>query len=77
MYLKLNREESDCQENCVWATNYFLAFFFSCFFSFVYKVLLQEFIVDICGGVIKVSDQIGVDTHFLRYLSMAMYDSRP
>lgn len=45
LYLKLSRDEYDQQENCVWATNYFLAFFFSCLFSFFYKVFLQELLV--------------------------------
>lgn len=68
IYLKLTREETDNQENCVWATTSFLSFFFSCFFNFGYQVFLQEIVSDVCGTIVKVSDQIGIDTHFLRFL---------
>jgi hypothetical protein len=77
LYIKLTREEKDNQENCVWATTCFLSFFFSCFFNYAYQVFLQEIVGDICGTIVKVSDQIGIDTHFLRFLSLALQDSRP
>lgn len=39
-------------------------------------MFLQEIMVDSIEVVIRSSDAIGIDTHFIRYLHLALFDSR-
>jgi hypothetical protein len=55
---------------------FWLSSFFSLLFNFFYVNFLQEVLQDILGAIISSSDKVGVDVHIIRYLQMALFDSR-
>ena len=76
MFLNLTVDEKDSQDNSVFATMFFLSLFFSLAFNFFYSLFLQELIIDISNSVIKLTDTLGIDMHFIRFFHLALFDSR-
>lgn len=72
----LTREEAEQQENGAYVTVLYHSIFFSLSFNYLYQTFLQEIITDGCELIIKFFDQFQIEVHFLRYLYLAIFDTR-
>ena len=75
--LYLTKEEAEQQENAVYSTISIIALFFSLFLNFLMRVYLQEVLTDSCNFLIRFFDGMHIDIHFIRYLYLSMFDTRP
>ena len=73
----LSAEEQTLQEQACYANVALISLFFSFFLNFVYQLFLQEVVTDGCELLIKAADKLGLEIHFLRYLYLALFETRP
>lgn len=74
----LNKDEQTSQESAVFATMVYLGLYFTLTINYILSVFGQEIIVDTCAVLIRAADKSGIaDLHFLRYLHLSLFSTRP
>ena len=74
--IRLSKDEQESQENSVYVVVFFISLFLSISFNFFFQKFLQEILNDSIEGIILLSDSVGIDTHFIRYLYLALFETR-
>ena len=72
----LSKEEAALQESSAYAAVAILSLFFSLAFNFLYSLFLQEILTDSLEGIIRFFDRFQIEIHFIRYLYLALFETR-
>lgn len=54
----------------------YMSLFFSLAFNYLYHFYLQHILIWFCDSFIVICDTIGLEAHYLRFLHLAIFDSR-
>jgi hypothetical protein len=64
------------QDSCAYAAVTYSSLFLSLVLNYLYSTFLQEVMTDICESIIKMFDFLQIEVHFMRYLYLAIFETR-
>lgn len=73
---KLNKTEEESFGWTVYSTIVFLTLFFGFLFNYIFSIYLQDVVVGAYNAMVRTTDLMGVDAHFVRLFVLALFEER-